>query len=102
MYVDDCVRGTRAIADLGDGDPINLGSNELVTINELVSIVEDIAGITLERKYLLDAPQGVRGRNSDNTLFLKKHGWEPSTSLRSGLERTYDWILAQVRERAVA
>ena len=102
MYVDDCVRGTRAIADLGDGDPINLGSSELVTINELVSIVEDIADITLERKYLLDAPQGVRGRNSDNTLFLKKHGWEPSTSLRSGLERTYDWILAQVRERAVA
>jgi GDP-D-mannose 3',5'-epimerase len=102
MYVDDCVRGTRSIAQLGDGDPINLGSSELVTINELVTIVEEIASIELERKYLLDAPQGVRGRNSDNTLFLRKHGWEPSTSLRKGLERTYEWIFQQVKERAAA
>jgi nucleoside-diphosphate-sugar epimerase len=99
MYVDDCIRGTRAIADLGDGEPVNLGSAELVSINQLVSIVEEIAGVELERSYLLSAPQGVRGRNSDNTLFLAKHGWEPSTTLRTGLERTYDWVLAQMKDR---
>ena len=73
-------------------DPINIGSSELVTINQLVSIVEEIAGIEVERRYKLDAPQGVRGRNSDNTLILEQLGWEPSISLRDGMERTYNWI----------
>jgi GDP-D-mannose 3',5'-epimerase len=77
-------------------EPVNLGSAELVTIDRLVDIVEDIAGLKLERRYDLDAPQGVRGRNSDNTLFRETYGWEPSISLREGLEKTYAWISEQV------
>ncbi len=92
MYVDDCVHGTQLLAASDVIDPINVGSSELVTINQLVSIVEEIAGIEVERRYKLDAPQGVRGRNSDNTLILEQLGWEPSISLRDGMERTYRWI----------
>ena len=77
-------------------EPINIGSSELVTINQLVSIVEEIAEIDVERRYKLDAPQGVRGRNSDNTLILERLGWEPSISLRDGMERTYRWIYDQM------
>ena len=73
-------------------EPINLGSDELVTINQLVDIVEDIAGVKLKRNYKLDAPKGVRGRNSDNTLIQKLLGWEPSIRLEDGLEKTYAWI----------
>ncbi|MBV9111928.1 MAG: NAD-dependent dehydratase, partial [Hyphomicrobiales bacterium] len=73
-------------------EPINIGSDELVSINQLVSIVEEIAGITLKRKYKLDAPKGVRGRNSDNTKIRKDLGWAPSIKLRDGLEKTYAWI----------
>jgi GDP-D-mannose 3', 5'-epimerase len=96
MYVDDCVDGTIMIAEGEPAEPINLGSSELVTINQLVDIVEDIAGVALERTYLTDAPQGVRGRNSDNDLINELYGWEPSISLREGLERTYRWIHEQV------
>src|SRR5215204_6210564 len=92
MYIDDCVFGTRLIMDGDSGRPVNLGSSELVSINELVSIVEDIAGIQLKRNYNLSAPQGVRGRNSDNTLIAARYGWQPSISLHTGLERTYSWI----------
>jgi GDP-D-mannose 3', 5'-epimerase len=99
MYVDDCVQGTLTIASGPRIDPINLGSSELVTINGLVDIVQDIAGVELERDYKLDAPQGVRGRNSDNTLIRKTYGWEPSISLRDGLERTYAWVFDQVAEQ---
>jgi len=77
-------------------EPINLGSSELVTINQLVDIVEDIAGVKLKRHYNLDAPKGVNGRNSDNTLILEKLGWEPSIRLRDGMERTYRWIEEQI------
>jgi len=96
MYVDDCVHGTQALADSDVIEPINLGSSELVTINELVSIVEEIAGLELRREYKLDAPQGVRGRNSDNTRILELLGWEPSISLREGLEQTYRWVYDQM------
>jgi GDP-D-mannose 3',5'-epimerase len=96
MYITDCVRGTRMIAEGESADPVNLGSSELVTVNELVSIVEAIAGLRLDRSYLLDAPKGVRGRNSDNTVMLERHGWEPSVSLREGLEQTYAWVRQQV------
>jgi nucleoside-diphosphate-sugar epimerase len=92
MYIDDCVRGTRMIMEGPYGSPVNLGSSELVSINEMVSILEDIAGITVKRSYNLSAPQGVRGRNSDNTLIQERYGWEPSISLREGLEATYRWI----------
>ena len=92
MYIDDCVTGTLKIADSDILDPLNLGSDELVTINGLVDIIEDVAGLKLERRYKLDAPKGVRGRNSDNTMIQERLGWAPSISLRDGLEQTYRWI----------
>jgi GDP-D-mannose 3',5'-epimerase len=96
MYIDDCVYGSTAIMDSDIVEPINLGSSEMVTINQLIDIVEDIAGIKVERRYDLSAPKGVRGRNSDNTLIQELLGWEPGISLRDGLERTYGWIFDQV------
>jgi nucleoside-diphosphate-sugar epimerase len=92
MYVDDCITGIRKIMDSDIRYPINLGSSELVTINQLVSIVEEIAEVKLERNYDLTSPQGVRGRNSDNTRILSELGWEPSISLRDGLEKTFAWV----------
>jgi GDP-D-mannose 3',5'-epimerase len=96
MYIDDCVYGTRAIMASDITEPINLGSAEMVTINQLVDIVEGIGGITVERSYDLSAPKGVRGRNSDNTLIQELLGWEPQISLEDGLEPTYHWIRDQV------
>ena len=92
MFIDDCIRGTQMIMNGNIGEPINLGSNELVTINRLVDIVEEIAGIRLKRTYDLSAPKGVAGRNSDNSMILDRLGWEPSIRLRDGLEQTYRWI----------
>jgi nucleoside-diphosphate-sugar epimerase len=92
MYIDDCLYGTLRIMESDIGYPINLGSSELVSINRLVDIVEEIAGVKLRRRYKLDAPQGVRGRNSDNTRIRAELGWEPSIPLREGLEKTYRWI----------
>jgi GDP-D-mannose 3',5'-epimerase len=85
-------------------EPINLGSTEAVSINQLVDIVEDIAGLKLKRSYNLSAPKGVNGRNSDNTLIKKYLNWEPDTTLRHGLEKTYAWIYDQylARERGEA
>jgi nucleoside-diphosphate-sugar epimerase len=97
MYIDDCVKGTMMIANGSSIEPVNLGSSELVTINGLVDIVEDIAGVKLRRDYKLDAPQGVRGRNSDNTLMQEIYAWEPSVPLRQGLEETYTWVSEQVK-----
>jgi nucleoside-diphosphate-sugar epimerase len=96
MYIDDCLLGTRMLTDSDVVEPINIGSSELVTINQLIDIVSDIAGITVRRRYDLDAPQGVRGRNSDNAKILAELGWEPSISLREGLEHTYRWVHDQV------
>jgi nucleoside-diphosphate-sugar epimerase len=96
MYIDDCVKGTMMIADSDIDDPINLGSSELVTINQLVGIAEQIAGIQLHRTYDLTAPKGVNGRNSDNTMILERLGWEPSIRLRDGLEKTYRWIEQEI------
>jgi GDP-D-mannose 3', 5'-epimerase len=92
MYIDDCLEGIFAIMESEITDPINLGSSELVSINQLVDIVEGIAGIELRRHHNLDAPKGVRGRNSDNSMIQRLLGWQPSTSLRVGMERTYRWI----------
>lgn len=89
MYISDCIDGIERLVASPYQDPINLGSSEMVSINRLVDIVEDIAGVRLTRHYKLDAPLGVRGRNSDNTLIQAKLGWEPSTSLRVGMEATY-------------
>ncbi|HUD45787.1 MAG TPA: NAD-dependent epimerase/dehydratase family protein [Candidatus Baltobacteraceae bacterium] len=99
MYIDDCLRGTQAILSSDILEPINLGSSELVSINQLVDIVQDIAGVKLKRTYNLTAPKGVNGRNSDNTLIRKYLGWEPSIRLRDGLERTYRWIYDQMVQK---
>jgi GDP-D-mannose 3',5'-epimerase len=96
MYIDDCIHGSMMIMEGDFCDPINLGSSELVTINQLVDIVEDIAGVKLERRYNLGAPKGVNGRNSDNTLIRAQFGWEPSIRLRDGLAKTYEWVHGQV------
>jgi nucleoside-diphosphate-sugar epimerase len=97
MYIDDCVLGIQKIMHSANVTmPINLGSNEMVTINQLVDIAENIAGLQLKRNYNLKAPKGVNGRNSDNTLINKLLGWEPSISLKSGLEKTYHWIYSQM------
>jgi nucleoside-diphosphate-sugar epimerase len=100
MYIEDCLTGTERILWSDIPEPVNLGSSQLVTINQLVDIAEGIAGIKLERKYNLAAPKGVRGRNSDNTLIKKYLGWEPSTRLEIGLERTYRWIYDQLADAA--
>jgi nucleoside-diphosphate-sugar epimerase len=92
MYIDDCLYGIDRIMASRIEEPINLGSSELVSINGLVDLVEEIAGIRLRRKYNLSAPKGVNGRNSDNTKIQEYLAWQPSTRLRDGLERTYAWI----------
>ena len=97
MYIDDCVYGTELITAAEFAEPVNLGSAELVTINHLVDIVEQLAGVTLERKYDTSAPQGVRGRSSDNTEVRRRYGWEPSVTLTDGLERTFRWVYDQVK-----
>src|SRR5207237_5006676 len=94
--------GTRMIMDGDFVDPLNLGSSELVSINQLVDIVEEIAGVKLKRRYNLKAPKGVNGRNSNNTLIQKIHNWEPATKLRDGLERTYRWIYDQMTKGKVS
>ena len=98
MYIDDCVEGTLRLMASGYADPLNIGSDELVSINQLVDIAEGIAGVTLRRRYKLDAPLGVRGRNSDNRLIREVMKWSPSISLRAGLERTYRWIETEFGE----
>jgi GDP-D-mannose 3', 5'-epimerase len=104
MYIDDCLNGVQKIMNSDILDPINLGSAEAVSINQLVDMVEKIAGIRLKRKYDLSAPQGVNGRNSDNTLIKKLLRWEPNIPLQTGLEKTYAWIYDQylARERGAA
>jgi nucleoside-diphosphate-sugar epimerase len=96
MYIDDCLKGVQTIMHSDIIEPLNLGSSELVSINQLVDIVEDIAGIKLKRSYNLKAPKGVNGRNSDNTLIRKYLGWEPGTRLRDGMEKTYRWIYGEM------
>ncbi len=100
MYIDDCLQGTQRLMHSDYVDPLNIGSDEMVSINQLVDVVEDIAGIKLKRSYKLDAPKGVRGRNSDNTVIRRVLGWTPSIKLRDGMEKTYRWVYDQVKSRA--
>jgi nucleoside-diphosphate-sugar epimerase len=95
-YIDDCTDGTLRLMTSGVRDPINIGSDEMVTINQLVDIVERIAGVRLQRKYSPDAPLGVRGRSSDNALINQLLAWAPSTKLEDGIERTFSWIYDQM------
>jgi nucleoside-diphosphate-sugar epimerase len=99
MYIDDCLKGIQLIMDSNILEPINLGSSEMVSINQLVDLVESIGGVKLERTYDLSAPKGVTGRNSENTLIKKYLGWEPNIPLRAGLEKTYAWIYEQFMAR---
>jgi GDP-D-mannose 3',5'-epimerase len=99
MYIDDCLIGTQKLLHSDIVEPLNVGSDEMVTINQLVDLVEDVAGVKLKRNYKLDAPKGVRGRNSDNALIKAKLGWAPNISLRTGMEQTYRWIYDQAKAR---
>jgi nucleoside-diphosphate-sugar epimerase len=96
MYIDDCIVGTLLIFESGEIEPLNLGSDRLVTIDQLVDIVENIGGVKLKRRYNLSAPKGVRGRNSDNSLIAERLGWAPAIPLEVGLEQTYRWIYDQM------
>jgi len=98
MYIDDCVEGIEKIMESNIEEPINLGSSEMVSINQLVDMVEQIAEVKLKREYQLGAPKGVRGRSSDNTLIKRYLNWEPSISLYKGMEKTYEWIDEQMRK----
>lgn len=101
MYIDDCTHGIDLIMHCDEllATPINLGSSELISVNNLVSMIEDIEGVKLERNYQLDAPRGVAGRNSDNSFIKSVLGWEPNTPLREGMEKTYNWIKSQYMDR---
>ena len=97
MYVDDCVEGIYRLWESDYKDPVNLGSSEMVSVNQMIDMIEEIAQVKVKRNYQLDKPQGVRGRNSDNTLIKKiTGGWEPSIKLKDGLEKTYNWIEKQI------
>jgi GDP-D-mannose 3', 5'-epimerase len=102
MFVDDCVKGTLAFMDSDCGEPLNLGSTELVTILELADMVQEIAGTDLRYTFDRSAPQGVRGRNSDNARIARVLGFEPDISLRAGLDATYRWVSRQVEDAALA
>ncbi|MFG2824448.1 NAD-dependent epimerase/dehydratase family protein [Kitasatospora sp. NPDC048365] len=97
-YVDDCVTGTLRLTRSEVTEPLNIGSDQLVTINQLYSLVEEIAGVELKHHHIR-GPLGVRGRNSDNTRIVKELDWAPSVPLRTGLERTYRWVYDQVKAR---
>lgn len=98
MFIEDCLTGLRKIMASDFSEPLNLGRDDLISINQLIDLVEGFAGIRLERRYQLDAPQGVRGRNSDNTLIREVLGWAPSTTIEVGMRKTYDWIQEQIRK----
>jgi GDP-D-mannose 3',5'-epimerase len=95
-YIDDCIEGTLRLMESDIHEPINIGSDQMVSINQMVNILEEIAQISLEREYNLSAPKGVRGRNSDNTLVRELMGWEPTVALEDGLRKTYDWIYGEI------
>ena len=101
MYIDDCLEGIDKITHCNEliATPINLGTSELISINDLVTLAEEIGGVKLKRTYDLTAPRGVAGRNSDNTFIKKMFGWEPSMPLRKGMRLTYSWIEKQYQAR---
>ena len=98
-FIEDCIKGSILLMESSVTEPLNIGSSEMVTINNLANIIEKIAGVSLSRTYNLSAPKGVRGRNSDNSQVVKKLSWEPQVNLHEGLNKTYRWIESQVKER---
>jgi GDP-D-mannose 3',5'-epimerase len=101
LYIDECLEGSTRLTRSNFEGPVNIGSDEMVTINQLVDIVADIAGKTIEKNHI-PGPLGVRGRNSDSMLIEQQLGWRPSRPLREGLARTYEWIEAQVADRVIS
>jgi nucleoside-diphosphate-sugar epimerase len=99
LYIDECISGTLNLMRSGWTGPVNIGSDEMVTINQLADLIMDIAGKKLKKKHI-SGPLGVRGRNSDNRLISKKLGWQPTQPLKVGLEKTYSWINEQVQKKA--
>lgn len=101
-YIDDCLEGIYLLMQSDYKLPLNIGSDRLVTVNKMVDMIAKIANKTIDKKYDLSKPQGVRGRNSDNTLLKKVLNWEPQTTLEEGLEKTYDWISNQLKKKKVS
>ena len=97
MYISDCLEGTKKIFNSNLIEPYNVGSDEQVSINQMIKIIEEIADYKVEKKYLLDKPKGVRGRSSDNTKIIKDLNWSPSVTLKDGLSQTYKWIFNQIK-----
>ena len=100
MYIDDCIRGTMQVFKSKYNIPFNVGSEEQVSINQLIDCVENIAKYKVTKNYLLDKPKGVRGRSSDNSLIRSKIGWDNVTTLKDGIEKTFDWIEKQIQSRS--
>ena len=98
LYIDECLEGVRKLMDSDFHGPVNIGSEEMVTINQLAEMAMEIAGKKLKIKHI-DGPLGVRGRNSDNRLIMSKLGWEPTLPLRKGMEKTYKWVEEQVKKQ---
>ena len=96
LFIDDCLNGTFDLFNSEFNEPINIGSEEQVSINQMISIIEDIASYKVKKNYQLDKPLGVRGRSSDNTLVNKKINWSPKLNLKQGLELTYSWIYDEI------
>lgn len=99
MYIDDCIEGTKKVFESDYKNVFNIGSEEQVSINQMISLIEEIAEFKVNKKYLLEKPKGVRGRNSDNTLIRKKIGWDTKVNLKNGLKNTYGWIESQILKR---
>ena len=99
LYIDDCIDASLNLFNSSLRGPLNIGSEEMVTINEMIKILENIANKKFKKKYLLDKPKGVKGRNSDNTLIKKELNWEPKYSLNEGLKKTYNWIENQIKNK---
>ena len=96
MYIDDCIEGTKKVFNSNNGDVYNLGSDEQVSINQMIDIIEDIAKYKVQKNHQLDKPKGVRGRSSDNTKIYTDFNWSPNIKLVDGLKTTYDWIYNQI------
>tara|TARA_A100001015_G_scaffold311099_1_gene413688 strand:- start:2473 stop:3468 length:996 start_codon:yes stop_codon:yes gene_type:complete len=97
MYISDCIEGTKKIFNSNLIEPYNVGSDEQVSINQMIELIEEIADYKVKRKYLLDKPKGVRGRSSDNTKIIQDLSWSPSINLKQGLDKTYNWIVEQIK-----
>jgi nucleoside-diphosphate-sugar epimerase len=99
LYIDECIEATRRMMESDFIGPVNIGSEEMVTINQLVETAAKVSGKVVAKTYKLDAPLGVRGRNSNNDLIREKLGWDYSQSLEEGIRKTYGWILDQIKSK---